>query len=51
MPRLGDMLDSLNGVEIFSKIYVKSGYHQVHVCLEVEVKTAFEIKKGYKNGW
>jgi hypothetical protein len=47
LPRIDDLLDQLQGVRMFSKIDLCSGYHQVRVKEKDSPKTAFKTRYGH----
>ncbi|GJX19171.1 putative reverse transcriptase domain-containing protein [Tanacetum coccineum] len=47
LPRIDDLFDQLQGSSVYSKIDLRSGYHQLRVRDEDIPKTAFRIRYGH----
>ena len=47
LPRIDDLFDQLQGAKVFSKIDLRSGYHQLKVRKEDVPKTAFKTRYGH----
>jgi hypothetical protein len=46
LPRIEDLFDQMRGAKVFSKIDLRSGYHQLKIRMEDIPKTAFTSRYG-----
>ena len=51
LPRVEDLMDCLSGAKYFSKIDLKSGYHQIRIREVMSGKLPLKQMKDYMNGW
>jgi hypothetical protein len=47
LPHIDILFDQLAGAQVFSKIDLRSGYHQIKICDEDILKTAFSMRYGF----
>ena len=47
LPRIDDLVNQLKGATVFSKINLRSGYHQLRIKAQDVPKTAFRTRYGH----
>jgi hypothetical protein len=51
LPRIDFLFDQLVGAKVFSKIDLRSGYHQIKIRASDILKTVVSTRYGYMNIW